>query len=388
MKKSLKYLRFTTRSMRKTSRITEELRRSRQERIETFRLMIYVIILGIFVNAFVSFLIRGYSISVILLLISIIALFVMTVKYLILNPSVISDEFPTVLILDHRQNLISLPLVTRRPRLAYGRIGTMDSGTLHIRDRGEHPFVINAFRAYLVTRNDQSPDREDDMDMYDFFNQLVTYLLIQEYLHKHRPPIWQVGKIHTQIGPFPRFGSYPSLPYEEISFSKLAEEARNMDSRIAQLYESSAKFAVPKGMRVTLLPPSASDARHKIRFHHRLITLTISVGAIGGRGGVSIKMWPREMLGSPEDLYAMGFTIEYEAKFHNSLRRIRSSSKLEHICSWVSDFIENLREYVRWYDEDTRLKNQDLIDFVGIKNNEIVYSLREQEKPRYVAYIL
>jgi len=305
----------------------------------------------------------------------------------ILNPSVISDEFPTVLILDYRQNLISLPLVTRRPTLASGRIGAIGSGTLVIRDRAEHPFVINAFRAYLVARKDQKPDLEDNLDMVDFFDQLIVYLIIQKYFCKHRSPIWQVGKIHTQVDPFFSFGSYPSLPYEEVPFSKLAEEARNMDSCIARLYESSAKFAVPKGMQVTLLPPNASDARHKICFCHKLITLTISVGAVGGTGGISMKMWQRKMLGSPEDLYALRFTIEYEIKFHASLRRIRSSSKFKHICSWVSYFIEDLEEYVKWYNEEARFKDQDLIDFVCIENDKIIYSLREK-KSETIAFLL
>lgn len=74
--------------MKETSRIAEELRRSKQEKIETFRLIIYVIILGIFVNAFVSFVISGNFILVVLFLVLITALFVLTVKYLILNPSV------------------------------------------------------------------------------------------------------------------------------------------------------------------------------------------------------------------------------------------------------------------------------------------------------------
>ncbi|MBU7044833.1 MAG: hypothetical protein HXS54_00230 [Theionarchaea archaeon] len=373
--------------MRKTSMIIEELRRSRQERIETFRLIIYVIILGIFVNALVSFVISGNFILVVLFLVSIAALFVLTVKYLILNPSVFSDEFPTILVLDHRQNLISLPHVTRRPESPHGKLGTMGS-TFAIKDRGMHPFVINAFRAYLIIRNDQKPDLDNDMNSYGFFEQLIVYLLIEKYLYTHRPPIWQAGKIHTQIGPFPRFGSYPPLPSEEVSLSGLAEETRNIDSRIARLYKSSAKFAVPKGTRVTLLPSNTSDGRHKICFHHKLITLTISVGAVGGTGEISMRMWPRKMLSCPDDLYAFGFTIEYEIKFRRNLRRIRSSFEFEHICSWVSDFIENLREYVRWYDEDVLFENRDLIDFVAIKSNEIIYSLREQEEPSYIAYIL
>lgn len=373
--------------MRKTHRITEEIRRSRQERIETFRLMTYVIILGIFVNAFVSFLIRGNSAFTILFLILIIILFGMTVKHVILTPSVISDEFPTILVLDCRQNVISLPCVMKRPELAYGRVGSIGSGTLVFRDRGEHPFVINAFSAYLVARKDQKPDLNDDRDMFNFFDQLIVYLIIQKYFFTQKPHILQVGKIHTHIGPFLSFGSYPSLPSEEVSFSKLAEEEKNMDSRIAQLYKSSAKFAVPKGMQVTLLPPNASDGRHKIRFHHKLITLTISVGTFIGSGGANMEIWPREMLGNSKNLYALGSIIEYEVKFHNNLRRIRLSSELEHICAWVSDFIENLREYVRWYDEDIRLKNQYLIDFVGIEKNEIIYSLREQGESGKIAFI-
>lgn len=45
-----------------------------------------------------------------------------------------------------------------------------------------------------------------------------------------------------------------------------------------------------KGPRVTVLPSNASDARHRICFHHRLITLTISGGAIGKLYGQKAKI--------------------------------------------------------------------------------------------------
>ena len=367
-----------------------ELEQIKREHRGILNLFLSVIIIGFLLNACVSVLLVAGQTAIeryvwlvlgLILLATILAVY-LALKLAIVSPISIPDEFATVLIYDRENDEISIPLV-----MSKARERLMESPGV--------PFVILANKVYRRLRDNGFQLAGDEVaERFRLVERLVEFVIIQWYRVNHLGPTWAVGRHYRRVGPILSFGWSSDKPSDTILLSDLAIRFGNDNPFIKLQYSDKAdQIVLPKGMALEIGVSQKGDARRRIVFKGDILTLTISVGGIGGVGGAwNLRTWDRRMTGDPDDLFAYGFIVAHEIKVHEGWRRFcpdevwtwplmnRLAPKvtIEDLYWWAKRIVEGIEEYFKWYQEESEYVGSDWMELVEEREDGgLVYSLRE-----------
>lgn len=366
-----------------------ELEAIQSEHRAILNLFLSVIILGLLLNCLVSaaFLWAGewlgevWGILVLVLVCATAIATYTTIRFAILAPVQATGEYPTLLVVDVEHNEIPVPLVlsARRERLLEG---------------APPPFPLLARKLYQLAISDSAAQVADagaeDPTHGGLAEEIVQFAILEWYRRRHWVQ-WSVGKEYRHVGPFGAFGWSPDKPADKVPLSEVAARAGNQNRLIRLRYAASKEhFVLPRGVTMTVM---SEGGGHSLAYASKVLDLSIRVRSGGGVGGaMNLYGWKRRFTAEPDDMFAHQLLVDYQVRVHEGihryvppglwqlgpLRRLKPDVGIEDLYHWARRFVEEVRDYLTWYESETEYVDSDAMEFVHEDGDgHLVYRFRE-----------